>query len=170
MGGQAFNQLAANGKGAITTPRLSPETYMRLKQAVIGILSDHFGECVCPCEAPCKVDHGDIDVLVGEDGLKHSISQVALWLGAEHKIDRGDSYSFAMPYTAKDGTAAHAQVDVHPCGDNLHWLAFMQSYGDIWQTLGVSIRGLGFTATDKGFYVRLPQLEKKDWKASMIFL
>ena len=85
-------------------------------------------------------------------------------------IDHGDSYSFALPYPGDDGSAIHAQVDVHPCGANLHWLAFMQSYGDIWQILGLSIRGLGFTATDRGLHVRLSQAEKRDWKGSMIFL
>ena len=170
MGGQAFNQLTADGKSVITTPRLPPEIYARLKQRVMDILNDHFRECICPHEAPDKADHGDIDILVSEDGDKHSITDMALWLGAELTIDRGDSYSFALPYTASDGTVTHAQVDVHPCGDNLRWLAFMQSYGDIWQILGVSIRGFGFTATDRGLHVRLPQVEKKDWKASMIFL
>lgn len=170
MGGQVFNQPGANGEAPLTICRLTPSMYTSLRERLISDLAKFYRVVVCPHEAG-KEDHGDVDLLVEGPLSQFTLADIAISLGAERAIERGPGlYSLAVLTIADDPSGACAQLDIHVCSDNIGWLAFMQSHGDMWQIIGVAIRGYGFTATDKGFHVRVAEMEECDWKASKVFL
>ncbi|KAJ9629441.1 hypothetical protein H2203_001815 [Taxawa tesnikishii (nom. ined.)] len=148
---------------------MEPSVYQALKNKITVQLSGLFAKVACPIEAPGKVDYGDIDFLV--EGSKNSdlLGSILAAISAERHVSRG-VHTFAVPLPSK-GDPIYAQVDINVCEPGtLEWLAFLQSYGDLWQILGVTIRGYGLTATDKGLHVRIQESEAKNRKASMIFL
>ncbi|GAB7342963.1 hypothetical protein MBLNU457_g1067t1 [Dothideomycetes sp. NU457] len=167
MGGNAFNETP-DGQQPVDITRLETSVYESIRQHAIEALRPHFHHCISPTDAPEKADHGDVDILVSGPKHEYSVADMASWLGAIRYKDAGKMRHFAV--TVPGGEDSHAQIDVHLCRDNVQWLAFMQSYGDLWGILGTSIRGQGLTATDTGLHVRIQELEKRDRKASRIFL
>ncbi|KAF2673216.1 hypothetical protein BT63DRAFT_150164 [Microthyrium microscopicum] len=161
MGGNAFSTL--------DTPRLSHEQWELLRVRCIKILLEFYEQVVCPPEAPEKVDHGDVDLLV--EAPKHPIEPDTLQnaLGAVSRTKVGVTMSFAVPLP--ETQESFAQIDVHICGEgNLQWELWMASYGDLVQILGHQNRGIGLTMNDKGLNVRVPEVEITNRKQAMILL
>ncbi|KAJ9639959.1 hypothetical protein H2201_006871 [Coniosporium apollinis] len=165
MGGNAFSQ----GDDALSTPRMPPELYFQLKREYQEVLRQFYNEIRCPHEVPHKPDHGDLDFLVA--GLKHGCvrEDVAVGLRAERWTKTHPTVSYAVPLAGTHDQ--YVQVDVLECPpDMLDWEVFMKSYGDLLQILGHTLRNLGLTANDKGFYVRVPEIEARSQKESMLLL
>ena len=66
----------------------------------------------------------------------------------------------------------YVQVDLHICTslDNLQWTMFRDAHGDMWNLLGSSIRPFGLTVNGDAFYIRIPEIEKFDWKRAKVLL
>lgn len=170
MGGQAFKHPGPNGEPSIETPRLPAEVYKSMKEEITKVLSGFYDRVVTPREAPGKTDYGDIDFLVGHPLHDFCIFDLTIALNAQRFLDRGGLFSLAVPLPAASFKTGCGQIDIHPCPDRLDWLAFMHSYADLLQIIGVANRPCGFTATDRALHVRLQQIEANDWKASMLWL
>lgn len=165
MGGNAFSQ----GDDALSTPRMPPELYFKLKREYQETLQQFYNEVRCPQEVPDKPDHGDIDFLVA--GLKPGClrEDVAVGLRAERWTKTHPAVSYAVPLAGTDDQ--YVQIDVLECPpDMLDWDVFMKSYSDLWQIFGHTLRSLGFTANDKGFHLRIPDIEARNQKESMLLL
>ena len=52
----------------------------------------------------------------------------------------------------------------------LEWELFHGAHGDLWNILGSMIRKFGLTVNNLGMYLRIPEIEAKDRKMSMILL
>ncbi|KAF1928348.1 uncharacterized protein M421DRAFT_420892 [Didymella exigua CBS 183.55] len=171
MGGKVFDCLG------LRVPRMSPEVYQRMIAEVYPKLQQFFEKVVVPRDAPGKMDHGDIDFLVGgtrpQDGYLWKLVQGAL--GAHHHKSQG-SHSFALPHPDIEG--AHVQVDIElSLGDGLpgswewfEWTKLMKGDADLMQIIGIAHRPLGLTCTDQGLHVRLEQIEPYDKKEARLFL
>lgn len=171
MGGQAFLKPGKNGEPALNIPRMSSSTYKHLRDEYLQKAAGLYAKVICPREAPEKVDHGDIDILVSTMLPSASEADLQATFNASRTFNNGEVRSFAIPCAVPGETCpTHAQLDIHTCGDNIDWLAFMHAYGDVWTILGALIRDSGFTPTNKGLHVRLAELEATDRKASMIWL
>lgn len=175
MGGQAFAQPGPNGEAPLIIPRMLPHRYQQLRDHFLQVLHPHFAKLAAPLEAPEKADHGDVDILVeqypGHRGL--STLEIADILEAGRHISHGDSLSFAvkLPSEQKDSSVPFAQLDIHKCHlGYLEWEYFIKSYGDLWQIIGLTIRDLGLTASDRGLHVRIPEIETENAKASRLFM
>ncbi|KAI4207438.1 MAG: hypothetical protein LQ346_000567 [Caloplaca aetnensis] len=78
-------------------------------------------------------------------------------------------HSFAVPHPHLGGS--YIQLDIQVCEiDNFDWEVFHKSHGDLWNLLGSSIRPFGLTANGKGLYMRIPEIEERDRKRSLVFL
>ena len=66
----------------------------------------------------------------------------------------------------------YIQVDVTVCPSEemSHWHHFHHSHGDLWNLIGTCIRRAGLTANDRGFNVRIAEIEHYDRKKSLIWL
>lgn len=170
MGGKAFN-APQGGKPALANfPRMPPPLYTALREQIRRVLSHHFSTITFPAEAPEKPDHGDLDVLVhSASGCNPGLERITEILGAI----QSRAYTFAVPMTAPcfagidlnvygpNFSDALVQVDLRICKDleELHWRAFKNGYGDLWQILGVLIRPLGLTVDESHLCVRIQEVE-----------
>ena len=175
MGGQAFAQPGPKGEPQLIIPRMSPYRYQELRDYFLRWFRPYFAQIAAPPEAPEKVDHGDIDILVEQrqDKVGLSAQDIADMLEAERHVTQGNSLSFAvkLPLEQGDTSVPFAQLDIHVCHRGyLEWECFMQSYGDLWQIIGLTIRDLGLTATDRGLHVRIPEIETENAKESRLFM
>lgn len=172
MGGHAFEQNGIDGSPAVKISRLSPSEYNSLKSNVADTLTIFFEQVRPLQEAPGKADYGDIDFLVEgpqrastPEHIKEAISATAL------RANGGPITNFAVPFIGENGETRYAQVDLQTCHkENIDWLTFHQSYGDLWQILGTIIRRYGLTANDKGLFLRIEEGEERNWQGSMVFL
>jgi hypothetical protein len=172
MGGQAFGT-------SILVPRMSPELYRKVAKDVGDKLGTLFSRVTIPREAPGKLDFGDIDFLV--DGTLPSVNKinwilVKTLLGAELYVPRGGSHSFGLPHP--EISSAFVQVDVELCpgsgtpdsAELFEWTKLMKGDSDMMQIIGVCHRPLGLTCNDRGFHVRLEQIEPYNKKKALLFL
>ena len=191
MGGAAFARAAAEGHPTLSTPRMTPEQYAKLKSIYIEKLQKLFptGEVACLLEAPEKTSYGDLDIFVAIDQrvnfgdfanclnaagvICHSSGQVQKCSIAV-PIDGGPNSKPAVVYkhvndnsgrktqpSATMTEEAFAQIDIEIVErEVLGWHRFYSSYGDLAGLLGHSLHNLGFTVTDRGFWLRHPKL---DW-------
>ncbi|KAF2753929.1 hypothetical protein EJ05DRAFT_479954 [Pseudovirgaria hyperparasitica] len=165
MGGQLF----CSGPNALNVPRLAPDLYQKLKAQYTDLLRQYYSKVTTPVEAPGKASHGDIDMMVASPLHDLAPPTLAAILDAARHSTSGPTTSFAVPHP--EDPTGHVQLDVHVCvPEHLAWEAFEHSYGDLWQIIGVCIRPLGLTTTNKGFFLRIPELEHTDRKGSLIFL
>ncbi|KAF1981716.1 hypothetical protein K402DRAFT_398253 [Aulographum hederae CBS 113979] len=166
MGGKAFS----NGPHPLSTPRLAPPLYLTLRDQYETILRQFFAQVTCPPEAPNKPSYGDIDFLVASPLPTYTPLALSSSLQAKcHLSTGGPTTSFAIPLT--DRPNEFLQLDIHLCSPaHLPWELLLAAYGDLWQIIGVLLRPLGLTATDKGLHVRIPEIEPADRKASMLHL
>ena len=146
------------------------------------------GKVVCLTEAPEKADYGDIDIFVALAQQVNFID-VANHLGATGVIchSSGKVQSCALG-VRKDGMASthsavvykhahessirkgqpsttvtteeYAQIDVEIIPPELlEWHTFYSSYGDMVGLLGHIVTNLGFTVSDRGFWLRMKELD-----------
>ena len=169
MGGLVFSNPGPRGEPSLKTPRLSPEIYTQLRNKYVEELKKYYASAIALKEVPGKADFGDIDLLVEQPKSSFTADQLAGWLGAARYTVNGRLTSFAVAHPDADGL--HAQLDVEVCPEGfIQWETFQNSYGDLWQILGVIIRDIGLTASDKGLHVRIPELEQVSRKGARMFL
>jgi len=172
MGGSAFPSY--------NTPRLSHAEYHALRERITSLLKPFYAQIVCPPEAPSKLTHGDLDLLVCTplSGFSSAALHTALDAVAATKPGITTSYCVPLPSPSSTSTAASsapdrfAQVDLHvvPAEAALPWTLFTCSYGDMQQILGVLQRPLGLTANDVGLYVRVPEIERAGHRKAALLL
>lgn len=174
MGGKVFTKLG------LAQPRISQELYERMIAECLPKLEEFFDNVVVPRDAPDKLDHGDIDFLVG--GIFGLLRDEDLWkriegaLAAEYRIARGNSQSYAVPHP--DIENAYIQVDVElapgdgtlAAADLFEWTRFMKGDADLLQIIGIAHRPLGLVCNDRGFHVRIEEIEPYNKKMALIFL
>jgi hypothetical protein len=194
MGGSAF----ANEPCRLYTPRMPPQAYARIRDACQHLLQQHYALVATPIEAPAKIDHGDIDILVAEAlssqppcGVLPLTEHLSAVLGATKSIavQGNPTVSLALRWPSdvpchskrpppvelgEDSTIyeVYVQVDVHVCTDpaDFHWTLFHHAHGDLWNLLGSSIRRYGLTVNNRGLHLRIPELEDVNRKRSLVFL
>ena len=154
MGGKAFNQLLP----PTAFPRIPSAVYHAVKARLLPRLQNLFEHVGVPCEAPEKVDHGDLDFIVATakaEGLQTILDRVKAALGATVSIhiDGNPTTNFATPaavgewaayghaaeeekYRGANGDSIYYQVDIHVCTDLAEWnrVIFFHSYGDLGQS------------------------------------
>lgn len=163
MGGHVF---ATDG---LQTPRISSELYNQLKKEYANALAPLYRRTAYAEVLPDKPDHGDIDILVEGPHASTTPGRVAEALRADRFKCNGSVTNYAVPHPTIPGV--HVQLDVQTSPDGyLEWQTFQNSYGDLSQIIGVINRLLGLTATDRGLYVRIPEIEPTNKKSSMIHL
>lgn len=176
MGGNVFTVPGPDGRPALKVPRMSHEQYGHMRDYCITKLQTTFDYVAVPHEAPGKDSHGDVDVHVSK--LKRPIDKRELGelLGAERMDLTGtitNSYALLLPSPLVGGDdKQYCQVDVHHAAEGYEdWELMFQSYGDLMQIVGKFLRYAGFTATDKGLHVRIPEIEEAGRRTqSMLYL
>lgn len=192
MGGSAF--ASTNPTLHLHTPRMPSRIYTQTRDNLLAILRTFFVQAECPIEAPEKSDYGDIDILVStplKDAAAGSADEIARAIGAvTHKRTSGNPTThFAVPWPTtlpddddnnnKTGAEAEAeagakyiQLDLHLCPTPtaFAWELFHHSHGDLWNIIGSSIRRLGLTPSNSGFYVRIEELESRNKNAARVLL
>lgn len=166
MGGTAFNSPK---RGNLPTPRIPNHTYYRLLTEFKLVLSQFYSKVESSPLAPEKDDHGDIDILV-EGPLEPLLSTTKLQsaLNATASIDSSPTTNFAI---WDEELAAYVQLDVHVCRPGgIEWECFHKAYGDLWNILGVMCKPFGVSVNDTGVRISAEGIEKRNRKASMIFL
>jgi len=171
MGGNAFSEQLPTA----VFPRMPPPFYNSLKSRIIPPLQDLYHLVVVPPEAPGKLDHGDLDILVCEpknfkEGIPRSecvtLEEIEQALGSVYSIPlQGDRTSnFAVPIKQEEVQQfaldkdklnlkqLYIQIDLHFCEDedSLRSRTLFQSYGELGMILGVLARIAGFTWTASG--------------------
>lgn len=181
MGGLAFADFTSNSGKPVQVPRLSPSLYNRIAAECRLKLEALFYRVLVPREAPGKIDHGDVDILV--EGVRPMItSDCDIWtsikdaLGAELVLPRGGSYSYAIPHPNLPDAYVQVDVELSPGNDTpeaaelFEWTRFMKGDSDLLQIIGVTHRGLGLVCNDRGLHVRVEEIEPYNKKKSIIFL
>ena len=183
MGGNAFSERLP----AAVFPRMSPAFYSSLKARIVPRLEVLYHLVTVPPEAPGKLDHGDLDIVVCQPkNIKEDIplsecvtfTEIEQALGSVHSIPLpGDRTSnFAVPiqqdevqHFAIDRGAVgegkldlgqlYIQIDLHFCEDIESWESriLFQSYGELGMILGTMARTVGLTWTSAGLKVGGPQ-------------
>ncbi|KAF2269578.1 hypothetical protein CC78DRAFT_529314 [Lojkania enalia] len=175
MGGQAFAKAGPNGS-PLNVPRMPLETYEKMAAVVKTELEHIFRHVDFPREAPGKHDFGDIDVLVEGSIGPWTHQSIKEAIGGLYHLNHGGTHTYAVPHP--DITEAYVQVDVEisPGNDTsagpelFEWTMFMKSDSDLMQIIGICHRSLGLTCNDKGFHVRVEQLEPYNKQKSLLFL
>jgi hypothetical protein len=146
---------------------MSLEVYSRTRDFVIDKLQEFFEVVLAPAEHPEKADFGDVDTLVQTPRDGFTWQKVASSLDARKSAVNGVTHSFAVPIDDDN----FAQVDVHVCPAGfIEWECLQGAYGDLWQIVGRFLRPLGLTATNRGLYLRVPEVETENRNSSMIYL
>lgn len=189
MGGLAF----ADEKPPLHTPRMLPAVYTYARDHLLRALRAFYALAQCPIEAPGKTDYGDIDILVTGPLHDFDSDEIAAVIGAaKHKKTAGSQTThFAVPWPklshpplgedsiASDNSNAashdidekYIQLDLHLCTpSSFTWEFFHQSHGDFWNIIGCTIRRLGLTPSDSGFYIRIEEIEARNKTAARILL
>ncbi|KAI9702396.1 MAG: hypothetical protein M1836_000875 [Candelina mexicana] len=183
MGGSAF-ALPKPGESPLKICRLPIDIYESLGENYTGRLSTLYERVAIPRSAPEKTSHGDLDIIVCSAKYQFSVEDLAAKLGALRYIHcaRNPTTNFAIPLgdslqsgidTSSDAGADTQcfQLDVEVCTTKtFDWEVFHKAYGDLWNILGTSIRPVGLTVNHTGLHLRIPQIEEKDRKRSLLFL
>ncbi|KAF2212120.1 hypothetical protein CERZMDRAFT_59593 [Cercospora zeae-maydis SCOH1-5] len=170
MGGAAFAHAVAEGQPTLRTPRMTPQTYERLKNIYLERLAKFFPRCRVAQlrEAPGKADYGDIDFIIATKEPLDAV-QFANTLGAAGFLSYGGLYMLAVPPSPVLSESEYAQIDIDLIDPAFFdWHTFYSSYGDLSGLLGQILHNLGFTVSDKGVFLRLRELD--DAKASELHL
>ena len=183
MGGNAFSERLPTA----VFPRMSPAFYSSLKARIVPRLEVLYHLVTVPPEAPGKLDHGDLDIVVCQPkNIKEGIplsecvtfTEIEQALGSVHSIPLpGDRTSnFAVPIqqdevqhfaidqeAVKEGkldlAQLYIQIDLHFCEDIESWESriLFQSYGELGMILGTMARTVGLTWTSAGLKVGGPE-------------
>jgi hypothetical protein len=165
MGGKAFAQLHPSAK----FPRMPPSVYLSLKTRVLPRIAELYTHIGVPYEAPQKIDHGDLDIIVAQPitGEEVPYEQVRKALGAALSIplDGFRTSNFAVPLQPEDfismgiedsdSEVVFYQIDIHVCEtkEDMDQHIFYHSYGDLGMLIGVTARGVGLTCSSNGLKV-----------------
>ncbi|KAF2727698.1 hypothetical protein EJ04DRAFT_478610 [Polyplosphaeria fusca] len=175
MGGQAFATAGPNGS-ALSIPRMSQETYDRVRDEAGTKLKETFKHVVIPHEVPEKSDYGDVDFLV-EGSLRPWTSMaLKVALGAQYETQTGGTHIYALPHPEISDSFVEVDVEICPGNDTpdgeelFAWTEFMKAWGDLTQIIGICHRPLGLTCNDRGLHIRVEEVEVYDKKKSLIFL
>jgi hypothetical protein len=182
MGGNAFSEHLPTA----VFPRMPPAFYNSLKARIIPRLEALYHFVAVPPEAPGKLDHGDLDILVCQpknvkEGIPLSecvtFAEIEQALGSVHSLplpgDRTSNFAipiqqdelqhFALSQEAvKEGKLdlkqLYIQIDLHFCEDVEGWKSriLFQSYGELGMMLGMLARIVGLTWTASGLKVIPP--------------
>lgn len=187
MGGKAFASLP-NPPNIV---RLPPATYQALCKRFKPILRKIFTQVFIPPEAPGKLDHGDVDVLIVnkvKDGAVSGIKEgkginkeeLSKILGARRCINGAGGWSFAVPVEDEqtdgkernDGRGEELfQLDINAVkAGNWEWECMVNSYGDLWRIVGGFVTKFGLTVNNSGLSLRVAEIEKKNRALSLIQL
>ncbi|EPS36408.1 hypothetical protein H072_10072 [Dactylellina haptotyla CBS 200.50] len=121
---------------------------------------------------------------------KATVDLIKAALGAEYARPPETTTSYAVPlgegdtYTSEaedvgtddnvsaESRKAYAQIDVHVCPsvENMHWVAFKHSYGDMWSLLGMIGRTRGLVADEERLCVKVAEIEPRNKELSKIEL
>ncbi|ORY19224.1 hypothetical protein BCR34DRAFT_208667 [Clohesyomyces aquaticus] len=175
MGGQAFATSGPNGT-PLNVPRMPPHVYKDVSARMQTLLKPIFQRTIVPRDAPEKLDHGDVDILVGGALQKWTPTTIGEAIGAQYHISNGGSHNFAIPHPEVPDAFVQVDIEISP-GDGtpnaaelFEWTNFMKSDADLMQIIGVSHRALGLTSNDRGLHVRVEEIEPQNKKKSQIFL
>lgn len=171
MGGKAFNPL-------LRTPRMPPRTYHALLSKYISILSELYVHVDSPREAPEKISHEDIDILVCNpiQNPPPDTATLAKILRATKTIAAKPATLFAVPYPSDlpsdEEGENHIQLDIQRCVtvEKFNWMLFFNSFGDFWNILGTALRRYGLTANDRGLHLRIREIEAENKQHALISL
>lgn len=192
MGGNAFRSQDR----PLFTPRMPLEVKQKVYAHAHAILLKLFRTVIEPAEAPGKPDYGDLDFIAACNDPTELPARdlVAKALNAERYISSGpdvSSYAVSWASAGVDDTdwrqrgidspkkdqdlgeapIPYAQIDIHTCQmELLPWLVFHASYGDLSQILGSILRPYGLTVTDRGFCLRVEEIEHVHKDGSKIYL
>ena len=115
MGGHAFTTPGPNGEPPLSTPRMSPSTYIYLKKACYDIVKTHYAKVTCLADAPEKHDFGDIDFLVQGPHSADANSLIAIDLDAKRTLTNSLDFTIAIPYRPRStDTTRSARCDEAP--------------------------------------------------------
>ncbi|KAH7396239.1 hypothetical protein BKA66DRAFT_438194 [Pyrenochaeta sp. MPI-SDFR-AT-0127] len=180
MGGLAFANFATSNGKAPEIPRMRPELYTKISAECQSKLETLFKRVVIPREVPAKPDHGDIDFLV--EGIHPSIASSEVWIAVKNVLDarmhlaRGESHSYAILHPEIPDAYVQVDVELSPGADTpegpglFEWTRFMKGDSDLLQIIGVSHRPLGLTCNDRGFHLRVEEIEPYNKKEALLFL
>lgn len=183
MGGHAFR----SGPNPLNVIRMPTKQYIKLRdhyqKFAIPYLTIHFGladfsasillkfynRAVVPPEAPEKVDHGDIDVLVDEPVFTFTGQDLQEALGADAYMKAGRISSFAIRIPEEGSN--YFQLDVRCCKKGcLEWENVIYAYGDLWHIIGSTVTRFGFTINDSGLHARVRGIEETNRKDRLLLL
>jgi hypothetical protein len=100
MGGSAFADPKDPSK-SLHTPRMPPHIYKHVRDSALRLLrSEFFAQAECPIEAPAKIDHGDVDILVASprERAHTDVASLAAALGATQYKKNGPTTNFALSW------------------------------------------------------------------------
>ncbi|KAF7327843.1 hypothetical protein MKEN_00364100 [Mycena kentingensis (nom. inval.)] len=168
MGGNAFSATLPT----TVFPRIPPKAYHALKLRISAKIKTLYAVVSTPAEAPEKLDHGDLDLLVCEpfSGNEVPHEEVQALLGATYVVpapgNRTSSYAIRIEQgdwagneseeqqarQLAEGQDIFYQVDVHVCADKAEWerIHFFHAYGDLGMILGLLVRTQGLALGTKG--------------------
>ncbi|KAK4544283.1 hypothetical protein LTR36_004493 [Oleoguttula mirabilis] len=188
MGGGAFSQASAEGQPTLSTPRMSPDVYFKLKETYTARLRSYLPpntHLASLTEAPEKTDYGDMDFMIAHDD-RINFTDLANHLGAVAILcpdpqtctlavpkDGSRSANPAVVYkqvhvtgprklkvSAEVSEEEYAQMDIETVPTQLfEWHTFYASYGDMGGLLGYIVHNLGFTVSDRGLWLRMEELD-----------
>ena len=116
MGGSAFADPNDPSK-SLHTPRMPPHIYKHIRDRTLRILrSEFFAQAECPIEAPAKIDHGDVDILVASprDQAHADVASLAAALGATHYKKNSPTTNFALPWPTVQELSASVEIESTP--------------------------------------------------------
>ena len=171
---------------------MPPAVYMYVRDHLLGILRKFYAQVECPIEEPGKTDYGDVDILVAGPLQDLDSKQLAAIFGAvKHKRQAGNpTTNFAVPWpklphllceqsvanklseaSLKGHDQMYIQLDLHLCDpQSFTWEVFHQAHGDFWNIIGATVRRLGLTISNSGFYVRVEEIEARNKNAARVLL
>ncbi|KAL8927854.1 MAG: hypothetical protein Q9172_001154 [Xanthocarpia lactea] len=133
------------------------------------MLQQFYGRVCTPAEAPEKVDHGDLDILVDRRLFEFSRADLAEALGAKDHLTNGPTSSFAVPLPASDTELF--QLDIHSCKPGFfEWESMIYTHGDLWLILGTCANRVGFSINSTGLHLRVAEIEITSSKDSLLQL
>ena len=133
------------------------------------ILLKFYSRVIVPPEAPEKVDHGDIDVLVDEPLFKFTTEVLKQALGADAHTKAGCASCFAIQLP-EDGDK-YFQLDIRICKKgSLKWASVIYGYGDIWHIIGSTVTRFDLAIDNSGLHARVKKIEGTSKKDCLLFL
>ena len=150
-------------------PSLTVSDFSGFADSSRRILLKFYSRVIVPPEAPEKVDHGDIDVLIDEPLFKFTIEDLKHALNAEAHTKAGYVSSFAIQLP--EDRDKYFQLDIQTSKKgSLEWASVIYGYGDIWHIIGSTVTRFGLALDDSGLHARVKKIEGSSRKYCLLFL